>query len=105
MPDRCARTSSSTGAAAALLVLGLGGCVSGPDYVRPDVDVPAHYRFGAVAHGAGQAVPVVTLPETPEWWRGFGDADLDALVVEGLAANHDIAIATARVDEFAARVS
>jgi multidrug efflux system outer membrane protein len=85
-------------AATASLVLCLGGCVSGTDYVRPDVDVPATYRFGQVA-------PAPTLAATPAWWRGFGDEALDALVVEGLAANHDIAIATARVDEFAARVS
>ena len=40
----------------------------------------------------------------PEWWRRFGDPELDALVREGLAANRDLRIATSRVDEFAARV-
>jgi multidrug efflux system outer membrane protein len=85
-------------AAAAAFVACLGGCVSGTDYVRPDVDVPPAYRF---AEGA----PATTLAATPAWWKGFGDEALDALVVEGLAANHDIAIATARVDEFAARVA
>ncbi|WP_227978201.1 efflux transporter outer membrane subunit [Arenimonas daejeonensis] len=41
----------------------------------------------------------------PAWWQGFGDPELNALVAEGLAANHDLDIATARVDEFAARVA
>ena len=40
----------------------------------------------------------------PAWWRSFGDPELDALVTEALVANHDLRIATARVDEFAARV-
>ncbi len=45
------------------------------------------------------------LATVPDWWRGFGDAELDALVSEGLIANNDLRIATARVDEFAARVT
>jgi len=32
----------------------------------------------------------------PAWWRGFGDAQLDALVEETLAANPDLKIAAAR---------
>lgn len=74
----------------------------GPDYVRPGVETPASYRF------AGGTMPVAaagTLANVSDWWGGFGDAELDALVAEGLAANHDLRIATARVDEFAARVT
>ena len=74
------------------------GCVLGPDYARPTVEVPQTYRF------AGEVAAVSTLAEVPSWWRSFGDSELDALVAEGLAANHDLRIATARVDEFAARV-
>ena len=89
--------------ALAMFVFAGTGCVLGPDYVRPTVEVPESYRFGQVAHRA--RLPVATLAEMPAWWRGFGDPELDALVQEGLAANHDLRIATARVDEFAARVS
>jgi multidrug efflux system outer membrane protein len=39
----------------------------------------------------------------PEWWAAFGDPQLDALVREGLVANHDLRTAAARVEEFAAR--
>lgn len=74
------------------------GCTLGPDYARPDVATPATYRF------ANAAAPTATLAALPDWWHGFGDPDLDALVSEGLAANHDLRIATARVDEYAARV-
>lgn len=31
------------------------------------------------------------------WWRGFGDAQLDALIAEGLAGSPDVRIAAARV--------
>ena len=83
----------------ALTMVVCAGCALGPDYTRPTVEVPQAYRF------AGDAAPTSTLAELPAWWRGFGDAELDALVHEGLAANHDLHIATARVDEFAARVA
>jgi multidrug efflux system outer membrane protein len=74
-------------AAAALL----GGCITlGPDYERPDVDLPEGYSEAAAT--APQAVP-------DEWWKLFGDPILDALVGEALAANQDLAVAAARVDE------
>lgn len=77
------------------------GCTLGPDYVRPSVDEPNAYRFADVAKPTSNA----TLANVPAWWRAFGDTELDALVEEGLAANHDLRIATARVDEFAALVA
>lgn len=76
------------------------GCTLGPDYVRPEVETPSSYRF---AETAPPGVAAGSQEALPDWWQGFGDAELDALVREGLAANHDLHIATARVDEFAAR--
>jgi multidrug efflux system outer membrane protein len=78
------------------------GCLLGPDYVRPTVDVPDHYRYASDAAAIGGPGP--TLAELPAWWLAFGDPYLDALVRETLAANRDLRVATARVDEFAARV-
>jgi outer membrane protein, multidrug efflux system len=75
------------------------GCTLGPDYSRPAVDTPVAYRF------ADTLAPSPSLAILPAWWRAFGDTALDALVEEGLAANHDLHIATARVDEFAAAVA
>jgi multidrug efflux system outer membrane protein len=74
------------------------GCVLGPDYARPTIDSPDTYRFDSPEARAARS-----LADVSEWWTGFGDPDLDALVREALAANHDLRIATARVDEFAAR--
>src|SRR5262245_13957063 len=36
---------------------------------------------------------------TPDWWRRFGDPQIDALVDEALAHNRDLARAMARIDE------
>jgi multidrug efflux system outer membrane protein len=71
----------------------LGGCVQGPDYAKPRVEVPSAYR-----------TPVQPDAETTHelWWNGFGDPRLSALVSEALANNRDLRVATARVDEFAA---
>lgn len=60
----------------------------------------------APAPRAGATVPAAftEAPNTPgepvaEFWRGFGDAELDALIAQAIAANHDLRIATARVAE------
>lgn len=72
----------------------VSGCVQGPDYARPTVEVPGQYRF------APASLETETVQGT--WWSGFGDPQLDALVREAVANNRDLRIATARVDEFAA---
>ncbi len=84
-----------------LLACASTGCTLGPDYVRPDIDAPQSFRYAGVAKQ--EAAPASTLAALPRWWQRFEDPHLDALVSEGLAANHDLRIATARVDEFAAR--
>ena len=69
-----------------------GGCVQGPDYVKPVVDVPPAYRFADQSLGIAR----------PTWWSAYGDVHLNSLVQEALANNADLRIATARIDEFAA---
>lgn len=72
----------------ALLVAGLGGCVVGPDYQRPDTPVPAAWKQG----------PAATAPLPDAWWNLFGDDELDRHVAATLAANQDLAGALARFD-------
>ena len=70
----------------------LAGCSIGPDYKRPDIDVPAQWRvmdYPAAADAAN------TL-----WWKQFDDPVLDALVDTALRENLDIQAASARVDQF-----
>ena len=90
----CARFKRLVAATCALSLV--SGCVQGPDYVKPRVEVPSAYRFADEAY-------LASPPAGSEaWWDSFGDPVLDGLVREALANNRDLRIATARVDEFAA---
>src|SRR4030095_13255315 len=70
----------------------VSGCTVGPDYIKPEVEVPAAYRFQLPAEEISH----------PAWWNAYADPYLDALVQEALINNRDLRVASARVDEFAA---
>ena len=72
------------------------GCMVGPDYVKPEVDTPAHWRIEP-----GDAVGIVNT----NWWQQFDDPVLDQLIQTSLKNNRDVRIAAARVEEFAARLN
>ena len=70
----------------------LAGCMVGPDYRRPAIDIPQSYRFGEQeVREAGNAA----------WWKQFQDPVLDTLIAEALANNRDVKIAAATVDQAA----
>ena len=71
----------------------LAGCAVGPDYKRPDPTLPESYGAAAEAVPATAAAAV-----NPEWWMLFGDAGLDQLVQQALAANQDLQAAIARLE-------
>jgi multidrug efflux system outer membrane protein len=72
----------------------LAACSVGPDYKRPDVDLPQ--SWSAAPAGALKAGG----PETnSQWWKIFADPTLDKLIEEAFAKNTDIAVAAARVAE------
>jgi outer membrane protein, multidrug efflux system len=74
-----------------LLSAALAGCVRGdltPRFVPP-VMPPAAWRTPPATTG--------TIEE--QWWKGFGDPALDALIDRALANNSDIGIAIGRVRE------
>jgi outer membrane protein, multidrug efflux system len=75
-----------------LLALLAGGCMVGPDYVRPPADAPAAWRL------ADQDAR--DLANTA-WWEQFGDPVLNDLVASALRENKDLLIAAARIEEFA----
>jgi multidrug efflux system outer membrane protein len=76
-----------------VLVLALGGCAAGPDYERPELDVPQSY-IQPVEQGESFA-------NTP-WWELFADEQLQELIRVALEENQDLGIAAARVEEFRA---
>ena len=73
----------------------LAGCAVGPDYIRP----------ASTLLESAQDVATAEAPVNPTWWTLFGDADLNALVEQTLAANQDLRAAIARLEaaEAAAR--
>jgi len=77
---------------AGVLATALAGCAVGPDYQRPELQLPERYGY---ATSEGREIV------NPQWWSQFGDAQLDALIAEGLANNRDLRIAAARVDQYA----
>lgn len=75
-----------------LVAVFLGGCMIGPDYRRPTVDVPASYVYqDSEARGAANT----------QWWRQFQDPVLDGLVAEALANNKNVKIAAANIEQAA----
>ncbi|GLR67425.1 RND transporter [Acidocella aquatica] len=56
-------------------LLGLTGCMVGPDYHRPQLAMPAGYKAAA---GWVRATPADSAPKG-DWWQAFGDAQLDQL--------------------------
>lgn len=77
---------------ALIAALLLGGCMVGPDYQRPAVDLPAAYP-GAAAVAPGAAAL------RNDWWTLFGDATLNDFIATALANNSNVQRAVARIDE------
>ncbi|MFC0225486.1 efflux transporter outer membrane subunit [Serratia aquatilis] len=75
-----------------LSALLLTGCAAvGPDYSPPESRLPS--SFGKPIAGLNSAAVEVA------WWNNFDDPALATLIQQALAANHDIGIAAARLDE------
>jgi outer membrane protein, multidrug efflux system len=79
----------------ALIAL-LAGCTVGPDYRRPQISVPDRF---AEAGGQTRASDA----ELTDWWKRFGDPELNKLVERALAQNLDVETAAARIKEARAR--
>ena len=80
---------------AALLAL-LCGCAALPPKPVPPA-LPASVPLAATPAAAGNAATAASWPER-QWWRGFGDETLNALIARALANSPDIAAAAARID-------
>jgi NodT family efflux transporter outer membrane factor (OMF) lipoprotein len=86
----------------AFALLGMAGCAAvGPDYVPPEVEVPAAWsRLDPTAQPlAGSEAP----GDLSRWWQRLQDPLLTQLVAEALAASPDLRSAQARLREARAR--
>lgn len=72
-----------TALAAALLA----GCAAGPDYVRPKADAPAAFKEA----GPWKTAQPQQIDSQHPWWTLYGDAALDALMLQANQANQNIA--------------
>lgn len=93
LPHGCSRIRRNLFAAAALLPL--AACDLGPDYQRPDAEIPAAFRAASD--------PAANWPRD-DWWTGFRSPELDALIDAARTNNFDIAAAVARVRQADAQV-
>ena len=76
----------------ALLTSSLSACALGPDYQRPELDVPEQYRQ---VQGWKPAAPADAL-ERGAWWSLYDDWELDALVERLNVSNQNLAAAEAQ---------
>lgn len=69
----------------------LSGCMVGPNYRRPYVEIPC---------GWNTTLEEFSTSSNLAWWSEFNDPVLDELIKIALQENQDLRLATARVDEF-----
>jgi multidrug efflux system outer membrane protein len=82
-------------------LLGFSACTVGPNYRRPDVNVPGTYR-GPAPEPSAQSEPAKVEASTAslgdeKWWEVFQDRKLQDLIRTALQNNYDVRIAAARV--------
>src|SRR5262249_53665883 len=70
----------------------LAGCAVGPDYVRPDAPTPTVYKEGV---GWKVAQPQDAALRR-DWWKMFGDPQLDALIEQIDVSNQNVKVAEAQ---------
>jgi NodT family efflux transporter outer membrane factor (OMF) lipoprotein len=74
------------------LFLMLAGCAVGPDYVRPQIDVPVAYK----EQGPWKQAQPGQIDNNQRWWEAYNDPTLNALVMQAGAANQNIRFAEAQ---------
>ena len=84
-----------------LYAMAIAGCMVGPDYQRPKVNMPATW-VGATnqptTQPATRTSKTISQPaELKEWWTTFHDATLDSLIQRALESNLDLQQAELRI--------
>ena len=98
MTPSLSRKSVALAALAAVLpALLSAGCATGPDYKKPDAAPPAQFRSQV------QPSEASSVADGP-WWGVFNDQALHSLITQALAANLDIQVAVARIEQARALV-
>lgn len=85
------------------LMLGLSGCLVGPDYEAPKTEMPG--EFGDVRHTQAEDATAASQPsktnsnpaELRKWWDRLNDPVLSSLVQQSIDANIDLKLAESRL--------
>lgn len=72
----------------------LSACAIGPDYQRPELALPEQW----------QATPAEQVSGLQQWWQGFNDPVLTALIEESFNHNSNLKAAVAAVEAAAAQL-
>ena len=72
------------------------GCSLTPEYRRPEFMPPGKWKNDALNKAS------VSTRISTDWWKQFGSAELDRLMVEALNNNLDLSAARERVGQFRA---
>jgi NodT family efflux transporter outer membrane factor (OMF) lipoprotein len=94
---------NKTGRALSLAALALSGCVAGPNFSRPRMDVPEGYTAAAPA-GAPAAATAgnASAGDSGAWWLALNSPRLDASIREALAHNRTLGAARATLAQLQA---
>jgi NodT family efflux transporter outer membrane factor (OMF) lipoprotein len=84
--------------AGAAVAVSLAACSLVPDYETPDIAMPASFD------GPPAAAPVDVETVSAQWWSQFGNAELDGLMIQALAANQELAAALHRIAQARAAI-
>lgn len=90
--------------AALLALLGLSACVAtegvGPEYRRPDSNLPASFATeGFAGKGASVELDHPVSERRSDWWSAFADPQLEALVLGVREHNHELQAGLARLNQ------
>jgi len=85
--------------AAIVSLLGLGGCMVGPNYQAPRLAAPPAFGEQAAAQATSDKV------DLSRWWKQLGDPTLDSLIDRALAQNLDVKTAASRLREARAQIT
>lgn len=88
----CLRVSVLKNSTVLIIFFLLAGCAVGPDFVKPEPEMPVEYRSEVTPAEAA------SFADEP-WFDVFQDTKLRTLVDTALANNYDLAIASARVEQ------
>ncbi len=83
-------------AAACAAVVLIAGCTVGPNYKRPNVDVPTDYRGANPPDASAPPASAESFGDL-KWWTVFQDEQLQQLIRTAQKNNYDVKIAASRV--------